>query len=194
MAACLRIKFAPPRSRVRTRLTRALRRWRMRRKAAPDAVQPVVSLASAYVRQGKAEKAVSLLQEINKKYPTNAQVLVLLGQAKIAQKKDEEASQSFKEAIAQQPKDPIGYSALADLYIRQKNFDAAGNTLQAALKEMPDDVSTPPRHMPGLQILKGDQNAAITQYEAILKDQPTLWWRSIISSVCCSIIVRQSES
>ena len=30
-------------------------------KAAPDALQPVVSLASAYVRQGKAEKAVDLI-------------------------------------------------------------------------------------------------------------------------------------
>ena len=142
------------------------------RKAAPNAVQPVVSLASAYVRQGKPEKAVSLLQEINKQYPTNAQVLVLLGQTRLAQKKDEEASQSFKEAIAQQPKDPTGYNALADLYIRQKNFDAAGNTLQTALKEMPDDVSTRLSYA-SLQILKGDHNAAITQYEAILKDQPT---------------------
>ena len=140
-------------------------------KAAPDAVQPVVSLASAYIRQGKAEKAVALLQEVNKKFPTNAQVLVLLGQTRIAQKKDEEASQSFQQAIDQQPKDPVGYGALADLYIRQKNFDAAGKTLQAALKEMPDNVNVRLSYA-GLQILKGDQNAAITQYEAILKDQP----------------------
>lgn len=142
------------------------------RKAAPNAVQPVVSLASAYIKQGKPEKAVSLLQEISKQYPTNAQVLVLLGQTRLAQKKDEEASQSFKEAIAQQPKDPIGYNSLAELYIRQKNFDAAGNTLQAALKEMPNDASIRLSNA-SLQILKGDHNAAITQYEAILKDQPT---------------------
>ncbi len=68
-------------------------------KAAPDALQPVVSLASAYVRQGKADKAVTLLQEINKKYPANAQVLVLLGQTKIAQKKDEEAYKSSRRRL-----------------------------------------------------------------------------------------------
>jgi len=141
-------------------------------KAAPDAAQPVISLASAYVRQGKAEKAVALLQEVNKKFPKNAQILVLLGQTRIAQKNDEEASQNFKQAIDQQPKDPVGYSALAELYIRQKNFDAAGNTLQAALKEMPDNVNVRLSYA-ALQILKGDQDAAIAQYEAILKDQPT---------------------
>ena len=140
-------------------------------KAAPDAAQPVVSLASAYVRQGKAEKAVALLQEINKKFPANSQVLVLLGQTRIVQKKEDEAAQNFKKAIEQQPKDPVGYNALIDLYIRQRNFESAEITLKAALKEMPENVNIRLSYA-GFQILKGDQDAAITEYEAILKDQP----------------------
>jgi len=140
-------------------------------KVAPDAVQPVVSLASAYVRQGQSDKALELLQDLNHKFPTNAQILVLIGQVELAQKKDNEALQSFKAAVAQQPKDPIGYSALSDLYIRQKNFDAAGSVIQAALKEQPDN-SNFRLSLAGLQILKGDHDAAIAQYEAILKDQP----------------------
>ena len=139
--------------------------------AAPDAVQPVVALVSAYVRQGKPDSAMALLQEINKKYPSNAEVLVLMGQTRLAQKKDDEAAQSFQGAIAQQPKDPVGYSALSDLYIRQKNYDAAGNVLQAALKEMPANTNFQ-LSAAGLQIAKGDHDAAIAQYEAILKDQP----------------------
>ena len=139
--------------------------------AAPDAVQPVVALVSAYVRQGKPDSAMALLQEINKKYPSNAEVLVLMGQTKLAQKKDDEAAQSFQGAIAQQPKDPVGYSALSDLYIRQKNYDAAGNVLQAGLKEMPANINFQ-LSSAGLQIAKGDHDAAIAQYEAILKDQP----------------------
>jgi tetratricopeptide (TPR) repeat protein len=79
--------------------------------------------------------------------------------------------QSFKEAIAQQPKDPVGYGALSDFYIRQKKFDDAENVLLAALKEMPANVDFR-LSSAGLQILKGDHDAAITQYEAILKDQP----------------------
>jgi tetratricopeptide (TPR) repeat protein len=141
------------------------------RKAAPDAVQPVVSLASAYVRQGQSDKALELLQDINHKFPANAQILVLIGEVELVQKKDNEALQSFKAAVAQQPKDPIGYSALSGLYIRQKNFDAAGSVIQAALKEQPDN-SNFRLSLAGLQILKGDHDAAIAQYEAILKDQP----------------------
>jgi tetratricopeptide (TPR) repeat protein len=79
--------------------------------------------------------------------------------------------QSFKEAVARQPKDPIGYGALSDLYVRQKSFDAAGNVLQVALKELPGNVNLR-LSFAGLQILKGDHDAAIGQYETILKDQP----------------------
>jgi len=111
------------------------------------------------------------LQDVSKKFPANAQILVLVGQVKLAEKKDDEALQSFKTAVAQQPKDPIGYSALSDIYIRQKNFDAAGSVLQAGLKELPADINLR-LSSAGLQILKGDHDAAIAQYEAILKDQP----------------------
>ena len=123
-------------------------------KAAPDAIQPVMSLISAYVKQGKADKAMTLLQDMHKRFPANAQVLVLLGQTQLAQNKEADALQSFKEAIAQQPKDLNGYNALSDLYIRQKNFDAAGNTLQAALKELPE-IANFRLSLAGLQILEG---------------------------------------
>ena len=139
--------------------------------AAPDAVQPVVSLVSAYVRQGKPDKAVALLQDMNKKYPANSQILVMLGQAKLAQNKDQDAMQNFKDAIAKQPKDPMGYAALSDLYIRQKNYDAADNVLQAGLKELPTNVNLK-LSSAGIQIQKGNHDAAISQYQSILKDEP----------------------
>jgi len=139
--------------------------------AAPDAVQPVFSLVSEYLKRGNADKALALLQDINKKYPDNAQVLVLVGQTKLAQKKDAEALETFEQAVAKQPKDPVGYSALSDLYVRQKNYDAAENVLQVALKELPTNVNLQ-LSAAGIQILKGDHDAAIAQYEAILKDQP----------------------
>ena len=141
------------------------------RQAAPNAVQPIVALTSAYVKQGKPDKAVVLLQDMSKKFPKNAQLLVLLGQARLAQNSEKEATENFKDAIAQQPNDPVGYSALSDLYIRQKNFDAAENTLQAGLKELSTNVNFQ-LSLAGIQILKGNQDAAISQYESILKDQP----------------------
>ena len=140
-------------------------------RAAPDALQPLVSLSSAYVKQGKPDKAVGLLQEVSKKHPESAQVLVLLGQTWATQKNDDEALKAYKAAVAQQPKAAVGYEALNAFYIRQKKYDAANDVLQVGLREMPNDINLR-LSSASLQILKGDNDAAISQYEAILKDQP----------------------
>jgi cellulose synthase operon protein C len=138
---------------------------------APDAVQPVVSLVSNYVRLGKTDKADGLLQEMLKKYPDNAEILVLMGQTKLAQNKNDEAQKNYKEAIAKQPKDPNGYSALSDLYAREKDYNSAIEVIQAGLREQPGNLNFRFTSA-GLQILKGDRTGAIEQYESILKDQP----------------------
>src|SRR5712664_125201 len=139
--------------------------------AAPDAVQPVVSLVSNYVRLGKTDKAESLLQEMLKKYPDNAEILVLVGQTKLAQNRNDDAKKNYKAAIAKQPKDPNGYNALSDLYVRAKDYNSAVDVIQAGLREQPGNLNFRFTSA-GLQFLKGDQTGAITQYESILKDQP----------------------
>jgi tetratricopeptide (TPR) repeat protein len=94
-----------------------------------------------------------------------------MGQTKLAENKSDDAAQNFKAAVAKQPKDPNGYSALSDLYTRQKNYDRAAQVIQAGLKELPDNTSFRLTSA-GLDILKGDPNAAMAQYESLLKDQP----------------------
>jgi tetratricopeptide (TPR) repeat protein len=139
--------------------------------AAPDAVQPVVSLVSTYIRLGKADKADALLQDMSKKYPENSQLLVLMGQAKEAQKKSDDAIKSYREAIAKQPKDPNGYAALFRLYVQQKNYSTAADILQAGLREQPGNLNL--RFATAdLLLLTGDRAGAIAQYEALVKDQP----------------------
>jgi pentatricopeptide repeat protein len=137
----------------------------------PDAIQPVASLVSSYLRLGKTDKAETLLQQMLKKYPDNAELLVWMGQTKLAENKPDDAVQNFKTAVAKQPKDPNGYGALSDLYTRQKNYDGAAQVIQAGLKEQPDNVNFRLTSA-GLDILKGDQTAAMAQYESLLKDQP----------------------
>jgi cellulose synthase operon protein C len=141
--------------------------------SAPDAIQPVVALATAYVRAGTSDKAEVLLHDMLKKSPSNAQLLILLGQTQATAGKAVEAQNSFKAAIAQNAKDEGGYSALSAFYIQQKNFAEAGNTLQAGLKERPDSLNLR-LAWAGLLISKGDNDTAIAAYEAILKDQPNL--------------------
>lgn len=140
-------------------------------KSAPEAIQPAVALASAFIRAERADEAVTLIQDMTKRYPGNAELLVVLGQTKLAQKRDNDAIASFKEAIAKQPKDPAGYAALSDYYVRVKNYDAADEVLRGALKEIPQNV-TLRMSMASLQIMKNNSVAAIEQYESILKDFP----------------------
>jgi cellulose synthase operon protein C len=139
--------------------------------ARPEAVQPVVALAGLYIQQGKPAKADALLLNMTKSFPDNAQIQVLAGQAKLAENKTDEALQNFKAAIAKQPKDASGYNALYDLYVSQKNYDAAAAVVQSGLKERPGDIGFR-LTAANLQVVKGDLEAAITQYQAILKDQP----------------------
>ncbi len=139
--------------------------------AAPDTMQPVGLLVSAYLRAGKTDKAEALLQQMLKKFPDNAELLVWLGQTKVAQNKPDDASTDFKSAIAKQPKNAGAYAALSDLYARRKDFDGAAQVIEAALKEQPDDTGLRLKAA-ALQIQKGDSNAAIAQYEALLTDQP----------------------
>ncbi|MBR0685645.1 tetratricopeptide repeat protein [Bradyrhizobium manausense] len=158
------------------------------RKAAPEAIQPAVALASAYIRAERTADAVTVLQEMKKRYPDNAELLVILGQAQLAQKKDQDATASFGEAIKQKPKDVSGYSALSDYYIRVKRYDAAEGVLQSGLKEIPQNM-TLRMSSASLQILKNDNEAAISQYESILKDQPQAQQSLILINNLASLLL-----
>lgn len=142
------------------------------RRAAPDAVGPVVTLVSAYARAKNFDRALAVLSEVRQKNPDNAQLLVTLGKVELAQNRERDAINHFKEAIAKQPKDAAGYTALSDLYDSQKKYDAAEEAIQAALKQMPDNLNFR-LALAGVKLLRPDYEAAIAQYEAILRDQPT---------------------
>ncbi|MEH2492859.1 tetratricopeptide repeat protein [Bradyrhizobium sp. AZCC 2230] len=162
------------------------------RKAAPEAIQPAVALASAYIRADRAVDAVAVLQEMNKRYPDNAELLVILGQTRLAQKKDQDAIASFQEAIKQKPKDAFGYSALSDYYIRVKNYGAAEGVLQSGLQENPQNM-TLRMSSASLQILKGDNAAAISQYESILKDQPRAQSLVVVNNLASLLLDTRSD-
>jgi cellulose synthase operon protein C len=139
--------------------------------AAPDVIQPVVLLVARYVQAGQPNKAELMLQDMLKKFPANAQLLVMMGQTKLSENKTDEAIQNFKSAIAKQPKDPIGYVSLYEFYLRQKNYASASAIVKAGLDEQPSDLNLRLASA-ALAFLTENYEAAISQYELLLKEQP----------------------
>lgn len=138
---------------------------------APDAVQPLVALVSAYLTQKQPDKASALLQDMLKKFPHNPELLVLSGRVKIAQNKQDQAVQDFKSAIADGPQNPAGYAALSDFYSQQKNYDSAIGVIESGLRQLPGNMNLR-LGLASYQLQEGNREAAIAQYETILKDQP----------------------
>jgi cellulose synthase operon protein C len=140
--------------------------------AAPGAVQPMAGLVNALVKAQKLDEAVNFLQTALKANPANAEALVLLGSVQLIKNEPDQAVQSFQTAIERQPKNVAGYQALANFYIRGKKLSEAEKTIRSGLQEQPD---SPVLHLALAAILefKGDYEAAIAEYEGLLKKDPS---------------------
>src|SRR5262245_1584657 len=139
--------------------------------AAPNSLQPMVALVNTYVRADKTDRAVAFLQSVLQKNPANAEAHVLLGSTQLVRNAPDQALTSFKHAIEQQPKSEVGYTALANLYIRQSNQAGALKVGPNGPREQPASFSLR-LALAGLGELKGDYEAAISEYEQLLKLQP----------------------
>jgi len=137
----------------------------------PGAGRPMAALASAYMEAKQTDKAEALLEAALKSNPQNAEALALMGSIALTKNKPDEAVKNFEAAIKAQPKNTVGYRSLADFYVRQKKLDDAMKTIRDGLDQVPQDFGLELASA-GLQELKGDYDAAISEYEAMLKQQP----------------------
>src|SRR5262249_38373246 len=139
--------------------------------AAPAAVQPMATLVSSMVRAQQLDKAVAFLQIVLKQNPVNADAHVLLGGIELLKNAPKEAFQNFGAATEEQAKEAVGYLALSSFYVREKNIDEAEKVVRAGLAQQADDLALH-QALAGVLELKGDYEAAIAEYEYLLKQQP----------------------
>src|SRR5262249_5654005 len=137
----------------------------------PSAVQPMEALVGTMVRAQQSGRAVAFLQNVLKQNPANANAHVLLGSVELSKNAPKEALQNFRTAIELQPKQAPGYLALANFYSREKNIDEAEKVIRAGLAQQPDDFALH-QALAGALEQKGDYEAAIAEYEVMLKQQP----------------------
>jgi tetratricopeptide (TPR) repeat protein len=139
--------------------------------ANPGAARPMAALVGAYIEAKQTDKAEAFLKSALQANPQNAEALVLMGSLELTRNKPDEAVKNFQAAIKEQPKNAIGYRALSDLYVRQKKIDEAISVVRQGLEQAPQNF-TLELASAGLQEIKGDYEAAISEYEAMLKQQP----------------------
>jgi predicted Zn-dependent protease len=117
------------------------------------------------------DEAVNFLQSVLKVNPDSAEAYVLLGTVQIQKNLPEQAERSFRAAIERQPKDPTVYIMLADFYTQSRKIDEAEKIIRAGLKEQPDNFAMRVRYA-GVMENKGDYEAAMAEYENLLKQDP----------------------
>jgi tetratricopeptide (TPR) repeat protein len=139
--------------------------------ADPAAPQPMVALARALVSAKQTDRAIAFLQSVLRDNPSNAEANVLLGAIDLTKNAADQAEKNFKEAIERQPKRDVGYRALASLYVGQNKFAEALNVIRRGLKDQPDSFTL---HLALAGTLEqgGDYDAAILEYEDLLRRQP----------------------
>src|SRR5262249_39701749 len=139
--------------------------------AQPASLQPMFALVDAHLRAGRPDQAVAFLQSVLKANPTNAEAHVLMGRTRLAMRAPEQALKSFKAAVEPQPRDANGYQALADLHLARKNNDEARKVIRAGLEVLPE---SPALRLAWANLLElgADYEAAIVEYEELLKAQP----------------------
>jgi cellulose synthase operon protein C len=133
--------------------------------------QPLTALVAALVNAHRTDKAVALLESTLKENPGSALALVLLGDIELSENAPKDAEQRFLAAIDKQPKDDIGYRALSYLYVRQNKTDAALNVLRNGIGKVPNSLGLHLNLASTLDLV-GDYEAAIAEYEYLIKQQP----------------------
>ena len=138
--------------------------------ATPDAMQPMASLVRAFLRAEQPEKAEEFVRSVIEANPDSAEAYILLGT--LQQNGDPtKAEASFKTAIAKRPDEASGYVALSDFYTGQRKFKDSMEALKLGLEKKPDSFPLLAAKA-GVEQLQGNYEAAIGQYEALLKKEP----------------------
>lgn len=140
-------------------------------RAAPANMGPLADLVRAYSAQKQFDKAEAILRKVAGEQPSNPMPLVLLGQLQVARGALADAEKNFVAAVALAPSDSSTHERLADFYFRQKKLDKALATVDAGLKSLPGNASLRLTRG-GILDAKGDHDAAIAEFEQVLKEQP----------------------
>jgi cellulose synthase operon protein C len=139
--------------------------------ATPQAVRPLYSLVSAYVRAGNLDEAESFLASMLEASPDNADAHVLRGLLHALNDEPADAAAAYDLAIERQPANPVGYRALAQHLIAGDRIEEAEAVLLRGREQAPGDLGLDLFYA-GLLERKPDPEGALGVYEDMLRKRP----------------------
>jgi cellulose synthase operon protein C len=119
----------------------------------------------------KFDQAETYLKTILAAEPDNAEARAFLGIAQFNLGQKDAAKLSFEAAISSDATKSLGHRALADWHLQQGNTDLAIQAMQKGLQASPNDLELR-FSLAGLHEKTNNIDAAIAEYEAMLKVQP----------------------
>lgn len=138
----------------------------------PDAVPPYLVLGEAFLAQGKAEAALTVLGHAARVSPGHVDILVALAKAQRAEGQDEAAIATLTAARRHAPRNPLVLSMLGETYRQSGLTDEAHEALDAVVRAFPDH---PAGYGNRGQLLfdMGRMADAERDFETMLRLQPT---------------------
>jgi putative PEP-CTERM system TPR-repeat lipoprotein len=104
----------------------------------PAAIAPAIQLATAYLRGGQKQKALTLARKLQTANAANPDLLELLATTQLANDDPTGALESYSQLVNVVPKSAAAHFRLAAVHQRLKNDAAAAQDLKRALELQPD--------------------------------------------------------
>jgi tetratricopeptide (TPR) repeat protein len=135
------------------------------------AAQTPLAQASADLRQGRLDAAITRLRGLAQSFPEQSQVHRILGLAYWVDEQHNAGIEQFKEAIRLSPIDERSWLALADMLVSIGRDDEAAKTLEQAVAALPDSGQA--RYSLGrLYQSLGRESDALIQFEKAASPGP----------------------
>jgi len=107
-------------------------------KAAPAAIQPLVSLVRTFLRANRRDEAIILLRSVKDGDPRKYQTLLMLSTIFEQDEKPADAIGFIQQAIVIDPENPVGYQASIRFWSRSDTPEKADQALAEGLAKLPE--------------------------------------------------------
>jgi len=129
------------------------------------------AMARNYVRQGKAEEAINIAQELADNEPENIEGYILLADVYAALEQHEEAEATLQKALDIDQNSKVVYARLFQLAVRNEDFKLAREHNEKILSFDPINSSALVNHY-RLEKQSGDPKKALARINKVIDDNP----------------------